>query len=191
MEFTDVLVKRRTIRKYRQEKIPLERIEGILECARLSPSASNRQPLEYLVIIDENKLEDVFQTVKWAGYIAPEGNPEEGEKPVAYVVILIRSDLKSAFTSHDAGAAAQSILLACFNEGIGTCWLGSVDRERLRSSLAIPDRYIIDTVIAMGYPAESSEIFDITDSVKYFRKDNTYHVPKRRIEDILHINNMK
>jgi len=191
MDLINALEKRRTIRKYTQQKIPLEVLEEIIRVTRLSPSASNRQPLEYLLITDDEKIEKVFETVKWAGYITPKGNPQEGEKPTAYAVILIREDLKTTFTTHDVGAAAQSMMLAALNEGIASCWLGSVDREKLRSNFNIPMKYVIDTVIAMGYPAEESEVFDMDDSVKYFKEGNKYHVPKRKTEDILHINKLK
>jgi len=65
----------------------------------------------------------------------------------------------------------------------------SVDRERLKNILKIPDGYKIDSVIALGYPAEHPVVESFEGSVKYWKDENeTLHVPKRRLKDVVHLN---
>ncbi|MFO7154327.1 MAG: nitroreductase family protein [Caldicoprobacter oshimai] len=189
MTVKEAIRARRTIRKYKQERIPLEVLKELVDGARLAPSAANRQPLEYLIVEDPSLLEPVFSTLGWAGYIKPHGTPKEGEKPTAYIVLLINRELDSAWAKHDVGAAVENILLGAQEYGIGCCWIGSVDRDRLREILQIPEKYIIDCVVALGYAAEKSVVEDEQGSIKYYKDENgVLHVPKRRLEDIMHVN---
>ena len=114
----------------------------------LAPQASNLQPIKYIVVDDKDLLEPVFATTKWAAYIAPEGTPKPGERPVAYVVILVDLEIRNSGYDTDAGAAVENLILAGVGEGIGSCWIGSVDRDRLRELLGIPERYIIHSIVA-------------------------------------------
>ena len=77
-------------------------------------------------------------------------------------------------------------MLAAEEEDIGTCWIGSVDREAVRTILNIPQQYIIDSVIALGYKGENSVSEDEKGSIKYYKDENrVIHVPKRKLEDII------
>ncbi len=188
MTITDAITHRRTIRKYKQHKIPVEILKKMINAARLAPSAMNKQPLEYVIIDDVQLVEKIFEQVGWAGYIAPRGNPGEGERPVAFILILVRKDLKTHFTNHDIGASAQNIMLQAEEFDIGTCWIGSLNRERVRLILDVPERYELDTLIALGYKDEQSEYYDSDETVKYEKTDGKYTVPKRKLKTITHFN---
>jgi len=139
MDMQHAIMSRRTIRKYQQKPISRDVLEQLIAAARLAPSASNLQPLAYLVIDDPAMLEPVFRLVRWAGYIAPHGNPRDGEKPVAYLVVLADTSIRASGFEHDAGAAIENISLLAWSLGIGSCWIGSVNRDELRSLYKIPD----------------------------------------------------
>ena len=133
-------------------------------------------------------MDGLFTTLKWAGYIAPQGDPPEGKRPVAYVIVLINRE-KGGSAERDAAAAIENILLTALEEGIGSCWLGSIDRKRLRQVLKVPEFCQIDSVIALGYPSEKSVEERFEGSIKYWRdKEGIFHVPKRDLTDILHHN---
>ncbi|MCM8764836.1 MAG: nitroreductase family protein [Candidatus Omnitrophica bacterium] len=184
--------KRRTIRRFLQKPISFDVLKELIDAARLAPSGGNLQPWEFLVIDDEKLLEPVFSTLAWAAYLGPEGRPKEGEKPVAYIIVLHNKKLKSFTPQADFGAAIENILLAAVDRGIGSCWIGSVQREKLAEILKIPVDYSIEYVIALGYPAETAIAEDAKESLKYWRdKDGVHHVPKRRLEEILHHNGIK
>lgn len=189
MDIQETIMSRRTIRKYQQKPVSREVLEQLVASARMAPSASNMQPLAYLVIDDPAMLETVFSLVRWAGYIAPLGNPQEGEKPVAYIVVLADTTVRISGYEHDAGAAIENISLLAWSQGIGSCWIGSVDRKALRELYQIPDRYEIDSIIALGYSAEQSVAEDAGDSIRYYKDEKqVLHVPKRKMADICFIN---
>lgn len=191
MDFMNIVKGRRTIRKYKQDRIDATILRDLVDGARLAPSAANLQPLEYLVVDDPALLDKVFNTLSWAGYIRPEGDPKEGERPVAYIVVLVTGQT-GAYTNHDIGAAVQNILLGAWGYGIGSCWFGSVKRDRLAQDFSIPENVKIDSVIALGYSAEKSVWEEEKGSIKYYKdKDNILHVPKRRLEDISHWNELR
>lgn len=185
----EIIAKRRSIRRFRQKPISFRVLEKLVNAARVAPSSANLQPLEYIVVDDKNLLPEVFTTLKWAGYITPKGDPPEGEKPMAYVVVLVNKKISDSGYERDVGAAVENILLAALEEGIGSCWIGSIDRKKPREILHIPHFLTIDSVIALGYSAESPVMEEVTDSVKYWKDESgTLHVPKTKIKNILHRN---
>ena len=77
--------------------------------------------------------------------------------------------------------------MTALEEEIGSCWLLSIERNKIREILNIPETYAIDSVLALGYPAEEPVADDITDSVKYWKDESgRLHVPKRTLESIIH-----
>jgi nitroreductase len=183
------ITERRTIRCFKQDKIPKRVLEKLINAARLAPSGANLQPLEYIIVNDENKLNEVFENVKWAGYIAPKGNPKEGERPTAYIIVLVDKNNNTTTASYDVGAAVENILLTAWEEGIGSCWMGSINRDNLRKIFNVPNDFTIDSVIALGYKGESPVVEEYKGSVKYWKDDNNVlHVPKRNLKDILYWN---
>jgi len=186
MSTYDVILKRRTIRKFKQDKIEPSILTKLINAARHAPSGSNLQPVKYIIVDDENKVAKVFKHLKWAGYIAPEGNPKDGEEPVAYIIVLADTRIRKSGYELDIGAAIQNILLVAEEEGIGTCWLGSVDRDAVKKLFNIEDYFVINSVIALGYKGEEPVAEDVRDSIMYYKDEKgTLHVPKRKLEDII------
>ena len=88
----------------------------------------------------------------------------------------------------DSGIAAQTVLLGATASGIGGCIVASLDRQKIRELLKIPDTYSILMVIALGKPVETVVIDQMSgnDSVRYFRDAHgIHHVPKRMLDDVL------
>jgi len=187
----EIALKRRSIRRFKNIAIPYEILEKCVNAARLAPSAANLQPLEYIIVDDEQLLPRVFDTLRWAGYIAPAADPPPGHRPTAYIVVLIKrgagyKDLEN----YDAGLAVENMILVALEEGIGSCCLVSADINRLKELLNIPEDYIGSLVLALCYPDESPVVEEFRESPKYWKdRDNVLHVPKRGLKDILHRNN--
>ena len=113
--------------------------------------------------------------------------PAEGQRPAAYIVILGDTEITMQFTV-DPGIAAQSMLLAAVERGLGGCMVGSIDREGLRADFHIPDRFAIALVIALGVPDETIvlETTASPDRTDYWRDaDGVHHVPKRPLDELL------
>lgn len=178
------IVKRRTIRKFTQEPVSKETIKRCLDAARLSPSGMNRQPLKYVIVNDEKLLEEVFSTTRWAGYL-PSYEPSKEEMPRAYIMVLLDKSIKKN-VGHDAGIAVMSISMVAYEEGVGSCILGAIDRPKLRSILSIPEDLDIVLAVALGHPAEKP----VTDRVKngdikyWLDETGNIHVPKRELKDV-------
>ncbi len=188
-DFLALIKSRRTIRQFQQKEIPTNILLELADLGRLAPSASNLQPLEFLLVNDQTVRQKVFAGLRWAAYINPAGNPKPGQEPTAYVIILVNTEIRKEGYQYDVGAAVENIILGALTQGLGSCWLISIDRDRLRNVLEIPEKYLIDSVLALGYPAEKPVTEDLQGSVKYW-KDETevLHVPKRKLEEVVHLN---
>lgn len=188
-EVYNIILNRRSVRRFKQKPILLDVLKKFVNVARLAPSAANLQPLEFYIVTDKNLCSKVFETLSWAGYIKSEWTPAENERPMAYIVILVK-DNKNTWYLRDASYAAANIVIAAEGMGIGSCILCKIDRAKLREHLKVPDNiFLIDSVIALGYKAEQPIVEDIVDSVKYYKDEKqVLHVPKRKLEDIIHIN---
>lgn len=184
----DLIRRNRSYRRFFETtEIDIEILKELVDCARLSPSGRNLQPLRYKLICDRATNAMVFSHLKWAGYLPEWGGPKEGERPSAYIIVLGDTTVSKAFDT-DVGIAAQSILLAAVEKELGGCMIASAEKPALRREFSIPDHYEICLVIALGKPKENVVIdaMNNDDRVKYWRDEQqTHHVPKRKLEDII------
>ena len=189
MNVYEAILNRRTIRRFDEKKeIPLELLEKLVNAARLAPSAANLQPWDFIVVNEKELCDKIFPHLRWAGYIAPEGDPPQGMRPAAYIVLVANPDINKNW-QHDFGAAAENIMLCAVEMGIGSCWLGSINRKKIKEILNIPDDREVDTLIALGYPKEKSVVEEEKGSIKYWKDENkVMHVPKRALSEIMHVN---
>ena len=189
MDIYDLILSRRTIRQFKSDPVSRDLLDRIVNAGRLAPSAANRQPLEFIVVDDEEMTAAIFPHLKWAAYIAPEGNPRAGSEPTAYVLTLVNASIRKSGFEWDAGAAIENMILTALAEGVGSCWILSVDKEAVKGIVGLPEGLEIDSVLALGYPDEDPVVEDFTDSVKYWKdEEGRLHVPKRRLESVVHYN---
>ncbi len=189
MSLYDLILSRRSIRQFKPEPISKGILKKLVNAARLAPSAANLQPLEFVVVDEEEIRKQLFPCLRWAAYIAPEGNPKQGHEPLAYIVVLVNLQVRDKGYEWDVGAAVENMILTAWEEGIGSCWLLSVERDNVQDILKIPKNYKIDSVLALGYPDEKPVVEEMEDSLKYWKDEQEcLHVPKRKLEDIIHFN---
>jgi len=181
----------RKTRSYRrfQEEIPikLEVLKQQVNLARLSASASNLQPLKYILSNDPETNSRIFPTLAWAGYLKDWDGPAKGERPTAYVIILGDTEIRKTFGC-DHGIAAQSIMLGMTEHGFGGCMIGSIKRDELRKVLDIPEQYEILLVLALGKPKEKVVLEDVgpDGDIRYYRDEqDVHHVPKRPLSELI------
>jgi nitroreductase len=188
MTLYDTIISRRTIRRFTQKPLDDEVVKKWVNAARLAPSAANLQPLEYVIVTDPSLCTQLFETLGWAAYLHPKWIPAQDERPTAYLVVLVK-DPKNPYYKYDVGFAVENIVLAAEAEGVGTCVLCNIDKERIQQMFKIPSSLSVDMVVAIGYKAEKSVVEELTESVKYWRDDkDVLHVPKRKLSDIIHVN---
>lgn len=187
MSFTDLVRKTRSYRRFDESyKIDSKLLEDLVNLARLSASAANKQPLKYIVCNNSGCCARIFPSLAWAGYLKEWEGPRPGERPSAYIIILGDKTIAEYFNV-DPGIAAQSIMLGASEKGLGGCMIGSIKRKDLQNDLKIPDIYEILLVLALGKPAENVFLEDMKDGdVKYWRDDNdNHHVPKRSLDELI------
>ena len=117
------------------------------------------------------------------------GDPGPGERPAAYILLLINRNKTRDQARHDAAAAAMNIMYTALANDLASCWMGAIDRPSLKRVLDIPNHCEIDSLIALGYPSESPVVEPFLDSIKYWQDEKgVLHVPKRSLADVLHRN---
>jgi nitroreductase len=185
---SDIVLKNRSYRRFDESlEINQELLTECVDLARLSASGANAQPLKYVLSNDRQTNAKIFSTLSWAGYLQDWPGPSEGERPSAYIVILLDTNLRKD-AGCDHGIAAQSILLGAVEKGLGGCMLGSIRKQDLSETLQLPPHLEILLVIALGKPVEQVEIETVgpDGDIKYWRgEDGVHHVPKRPLEDVI------
>jgi len=188
MTFEELIVRNRSYRRYDpSQAVSMETLRDLVDIARRTPSAANRQPLKYVLVADAAGCARLFPHLAWAGALKDWPGPAQGERPAAYVVILCDIEIAND-PGCDHGIAAQSMLLAAVERGLGGCMLGAINREGIREDFGIPDRYEILLVVSLGVPAETCVLEDAPPDgdVTYYRDaESVHHVPKRPLEEVV------
>ncbi len=183
----EIIKKNRSYRRFAQVNIDCSTFNEILALLRYIPSARNAQPLKYIASCNKQINEQIFSTLKWAGYLTDWDGPAPSERPSAYIVILQDKNISNDnYVLTDAGIALQTILLKSVELGLGGCTIAAIDKPKLASILNITQNLEILYVIALGKPAETIEIVDATVDIKYFRKNNIHYVPKRSLSELVY-----
>jgi len=147
MDTIEALKTRRSIRRYLPKPVEKEKIETIIDCARLAPSAINIQPWEFVVLTDPQLLKAVADATDHGKFI--------NESPVTIVVIC--KNVK--YYLEDGCAATMNILTAAHALGLAACWIAGDKKpyaEAIASILKVSKEYRLISLISIGYPAESS-----------------------------------
>jgi nitroreductase len=184
----DLIQKNRSYRRFQQaHRVDKEDLRELVDLARLSASASNRQPLKFILCCDPEVNAQIFSTLAWAGFLTDWDGPVEGERPSAYIIILHDTRITPS-VGCDHGIAAQSIMLGATEKGLGGCIIGSVQRGRLRKMLELPAEFETLLVLALGKPNEKVVIEPLAEQVdfEYWRDDeDVHHVPKRSLDELI------
>ncbi len=175
----------RTIRRYKQTSAPTkDDLLRFVDCARLSPSAANRQRLRFKLILD-GEAKEVYSLISLGGYLPESDRPTADMRPTAYIVILASEAEPDTNLAIDIGIAAQSIVLAACERGFGSCMIRSFKRDGISALVKTPD-LTPHLVVALGEADESARVIAMKDGdVKYYRDGNCNLVPKRDLCDIV------
>ena len=181
----DLVKRARSYRRYDPTK-PLSKddLKAFVEAARLTPSAGNLQRLRYLAVTEKSEVLTLTKEIKWAGYLSDWDGPADSEAPAAYLILL--SPESTGVSQIDVGIAAETILLAAAETGVGGCMILNFPREALTERYKLASNYKIELVISLGVPAEKVEIETMKEgNVRYYRDENdVHHVPKRALSEV-------
>jgi len=188
MMIEDLVIKNRTCRRfYENQAVTKEALKSLVNLARLSASAANRQPLRFILSWEKQRNEKIFPCLAWAAYLKDWPGPGEGERPAAYIIITGDTTVTDNFWC-DHGIAAQSMLLGAREMGLAGCMIGAINEKMLRQAIGTPDHLKILLVIALGKPKEKVVIDEVgaDNDIRYWRDDKgVHHVPKRSLDDLI------
>jgi nitroreductase len=145
MDTFEAIRTRRTTRAFMPTEVPEQTIHKIVEAGRLTPSARNLQPWHFIVIQDKGML-------KQLGALCTTGRFIER----ASCAVAVVTDPTNTWHEIDGARAVQNMELAGWTEGVGTCWIGSMERDRIKDLLTIPKGLHLLTILPFGYPVESN-----------------------------------
>ena len=150
-----LIFKRKSVRKYRDERVPDELIENLLKAAMQAPSACNAQPWEFIVVSKKEDKETISKMHKFA-------TPAREASHLIITLGNLNESKVHGMIEQDLGACNENILLQATHEGLGAVWLGFHPIEdrtlKLKEYLNIPDYCIPFSVICVGWPERDGEV---------------------------------
>ncbi|MCE5314908.1 MAG: nitroreductase family protein [Armatimonadota bacterium] len=151
MEYSELIAKRYSVRAYKPDPVEPEKLQRILETARLAPTACNNQPFR-LIVIETRGRQAGLKRIYKADWFAQApliicgcAVPSEGW--------VRRSDSKN-HAEIDLAIVMDHLILAAANEGLGTCWIAAFDPIAAREALDLPDDLVPVIFTPLGYPAD-------------------------------------
>ncbi|MDD1774899.1 MAG: nitroreductase family protein [Methanobacterium sp.] len=151
MDVFEAINKRRSIRKYKNTTIEEDKLDKILEAARISPSAANRQEWKFIVVKNQDIRNKLVE--------AANGQKFVGDAPVTIVACSTESERIMPCGQHaytvDLSIAVSFMILEATELGLGTCWLGAYDEEAVKKILDIPKEIRVPAMFTLGYAEEN------------------------------------
>lgn len=151
----DLLRKRRSIRIYNDDCVTEQELETILSAALLSPTGRNKQPVEFIVINDKAMLEKLSATRTHGSQLIKGADQA--------IVVIGDSELSDTWIE-DCSIAMTNMQLAATQLGIGNCWVqvrgryleetGQLTADIIKDYLGIPDKYSVESMLALGHTDE-------------------------------------
>jgi nitroreductase len=135
------IASKREVREYSGRAIPEELVTRILEAGRITGSSTNKQPWVFIVVEDRGRIEQLAKTVWVPGNVLD-----------AKLVVAIAASGRGP-TGFDVGRAAQDMMLAAWNEGVGSCPNGAKDSEQASELLGLTEDESLVIILTFGYPA--------------------------------------
>ncbi len=185
--FKKLLKSDRTFRRFDETKrIDELTAEKLIDLTRYCASGRNLQPLRYRIVISEEECNKVFPCLKWAGYLTDWDGPEKDERPAAYLIQCLDTELTSNPLCDD-GLQLQTLTLGARTLGFGACIIKSFNVVTIKEELHLPEKMKPLYVLALGVPKETVELEEISSgNIKYWRdEEGNHHVPKRKLEELI------
>jgi nitroreductase len=156
MEFNTLIAERGSIRAYKPDPVEDEKLQALLDAARLAPTAANRQPFRLIVIQTAGREAELRQIYNREWFtqapliICAVALPDEG---------WVRFDGES-YAAVDVAIVMDHLILAAADQGLGSCWIGAFDPQAAREVLGLPEQVVPIAFTPIGYPAAPPRVKD-------------------------------
>ncbi len=187
----DLVRANRSYRGYDESrKVTREELAELVDCARLTASSVNQQPLKYYIAWEKEEVDRIQSLTHWAKGLPQLTLPHPGMCPTGFIIICQDTKISDnlARFQKDVGIAAQTMLLAATEAGLGGCMIGNYGAGSVREALGLPEWLAPLLIVAIGKPAEQVVLTEVSEggSTAYYRDEaDVHYVPKRRLEDVL------
>jgi nitroreductase len=169
MEFFELIQQRYSVRAYKPDPVEDEKLEQLLEAARLAPTAANKQPFQLVVIRTEGRKEELQRIYRREWFV---------QAPIIICACAVggegwvRSEDKKRYRDVDIAIVMDHLILAATDLGLGTCWIAAFNVAAAREILGLPDNVEPIIFTPVGYPADTlgpKERKPLSDLVRYER----------------------
>lgn len=151
MQIVEAIKQRRSVRAYKSDLVPEEKLRKVLEAARMAPSAHNAQDWKFVVVRDEAKRKELSKAAAGQAFV--------GEAPVVIAAVSLNPDhmMSCGVPSYavDLAIAVDHMTLQAVEEELGTCWIGAFSQERVKEILNIPEQYKVVVLLPLGFPVDT------------------------------------
>ena len=177
-DIIEIIKTRRSVREYKEDAIPDEDIEFLIDCARFAPTGFNAQPWKFMVVKNKDTKREISERGKktllpmiepvkdksqkmedFISFLKTEGTDLFYDAPV---LVIILGNENAMTTDNDCSMAAQTMMLAAHSKGIGSCWIGAAQPalmdEGFLKELGVPDGYKVVAPLIFGYPKGETEM---------------------------------
>jgi nitroreductase len=161
MDVFDAIQSRRSVRKFKKD-VPVEedKLRKVLEACRFAPSAHNNQPWELIVIRNKDILKAIAKETAYGQFLS---------NVTMAIAVVLDPKVSHDFYMADGGILTQNFALAAHALGLGTCWVGTMNRENVKQLLGIPAGKHLLTVLPLGYPDGKFPV-----------------IPRKKLEDMIY-----
>jgi len=151
MKVAEAIATRQSVRAYEDRPVEPEKLQRILEAARLAPSAKNLQEWRFIVVQDSELRRRMIEAANGQSFV--------GQAPVVIAACAEGTDYTMPCGlpcyAIDVAIALDHLSLAAVEEGLGTCWIGAFDQQKVKKLLGIPEEICVVELMPLGYPADS------------------------------------
>ncbi len=151
MDIEKVIKERRSVRSYQDRDLEKEKLEKVLEAGRLAPSAKNQQAWKFVVVQDKATRQALAEAAAGQDFVC--------EAPVVIAAVALDPEriMSCGVPAYavDLAIAVDHMSLQAAALGLGTCWIGAFEQERVKEILRIPVQAKVVSLLPLGYPADS------------------------------------
>lgn len=150
MSVMDAIKTRKSVRSFLDQPVEDEKLRTILEAGRLAPSASNRQEWRYVIVRDRETRKKLAEAANWQTFV--------GEAPIVIVACAETDnhvmDCGQLCYPIDVAISLDHMALVAAELGLGTCWIGAFNEEKVKAILDIPEEVRVIELMPLGYPVD-------------------------------------
>ncbi|MFH0850495.1 MAG: nitroreductase family protein [Candidatus Bathyarchaeota archaeon] len=153
MNVFEAIKTRRSVRKYKPQPIPEDHLKQIMTAAQLAPSAGNRQPWRFILVKDPDTKKQLGAAARNQTWIS-----DAGVIVAALAMDKKNPEISERWAERDVMTAVEHMVLAAWELGYGTCWIGAFNEDQAKELLKVPKEMTVINLLPIGVPDQTPEL---------------------------------